>query len=114
MSRRKRRTDFPVNRKTQRPGISLADELDTISNAMEATAVLVELAPLDHSHEATAERHSRLVSALIALTGDRVKLLRRVIVGTLDATMLIARHNTRDETPDAAEDNDVLLQSRKR
>ncbi len=79
--------------------ISLGDELETIAGTLAGVVGLLETS----SHPQSASQ-----AGALALVEARLRLLKRVVRGELDANVLAARHNTRDGVRDG-EDADVLL-----
>lgn len=102
MARRTRGQHFPDVWKIS--AVSLGDELESIITALEAVDVLMELSPGDAS---------RLVGAVVMLTQRRLRMLRRVVIGELDAAVLLDKYNSRAE-PEPHEDGDVLLSPRRK
>lgn len=96
------------------PRVSLADELSTLADTLEGAQLLAEMLATDGlpDDEAVARAPKMLESAL-ALAVGRVRLLRRVVVGSADVALIAGRRNTRDRvTP--GEDPDVILGPRTR
>ena len=83
--------------------VSLAAELAAIRRSLEAVADCLNLETLDQP----VERDRRLV-AVLNLTAERIRLLRRAVVGAVDARELLAPHNESD-APTPGDDPDILL-----
>ncbi len=83
--------------------VSLAAELAALRRSLEAVAECLTLETLDQP----VERDRRL-AAVLNLTAERVRLLRRAVVGAVDARELLAQHNESD-APALGDDPDILL-----
>lgn len=78
--------------------ISLSDELELVADSVEGLGRLLT--------QATAS--SRQAVGLTALIAGRLRLLRSVVSGTADVSLLLDGHNSR-EVVEPWEDPDVLL-----
>lgn len=95
-------------------GISLADELATLAATLEGVQLLAELLATGAlpDDEANA-RAPKTLEAALAISVGRLRLLRRVVVGSADVALIAGRRNTRDRVA-PGEDPDVILGPRTR
>jgi hypothetical protein len=74
--------------------VSLGDELAELVHALESAQLIAELLITEGLPDAeTKSRAPKMLGAVLALAIERVRLLRKVVVGVADAAYLVARHN---------------------
>lgn len=76
------------------PKVSLADELATLADTLEGAQLLAELLATGAlpDDEAVA-RAPMMLWAALALAIERVRLLRKVVIGAANIENVVARHN---------------------
>lgn len=93
-------------------GISLALELSTIGEAIDAARLLAdEMSTEQFGHEEDFRRAPRLIEGVLALAVARVDLLQRAIRGGLDPRQLTTAYNRPWPPSDDPEQQDVVLES---
>lgn len=96
------------------PKVSLADELATLVDTLESAQLLAELlATGGLPDDEAVTRAPKMLEAALALIVGRVRLLRKVVVGSADVALIVGRRNTRDRVA-PGEDPDVILVPRTR
>lgn len=94
--------------------VSLADELAELVHALESAQLIAELLVTEGLPDAESRsRAPRMLEAVLALTIERVRLLRKVVIGSVDVENLEARHNRAGQRQ-RGDDPDVLLHPRRR
>jgi hypothetical protein len=74
--------------------VSLGDELAELVHALESAQLIAELLVTEGLPDAESRsRAPKMLEAVLALAIERVRLLRRVVIGAADAAYLVARHN---------------------
>jgi hypothetical protein len=89
-----------------REGISLAGELGLLRQALAAAAELLEPSIVGEELPPDAGRE---VLAVLSLAEARVELLRRAVVGAVDPSLLLARHNEVTDSLRTDDDPDIIL-----
>ena len=94
--------------------VSLADELATLADTLEGVQLLAELLATGAlPDDEAATKVPEMLEAALALVVGRVRLLRKVVVGSADVALIVGRRNTRDRVA-PGEDLDVILGPRTR
>jgi hypothetical protein len=88
--------------------VSLAGELVVLQHAVEAAALLLDA---DGTGEPDVPAVRGALGTL-AILASRIELLRRVVVGAIDPSVLYAPHNAVIGPARADDDPDVLLRAR--
>lgn len=89
--------------------VSLADELVELAHALESAQLIAELLATEGLPDTESRlRAPKMLEAVLALAIERVRLLRKVVIGSADVTVLVARHNRAAERQ-RGDDPDVHL-----
>ncbi|MBE2254330.1 MAG: hypothetical protein IAE78_32685 [Myxococcus sp.] len=74
--------------------VSLADELAEVVHVLESAQLIAELLVTEGLPDAESKsRAPKMLEAMLALAIERVRLLRKVVIGSVDVENLVARHN---------------------
>lgn len=89
--------------------VSLADELAELVDALEAAQLIAELLATEGLPDTESRlRAPKMLEAVLALAIERVRLLRKVVIGSANIENLVARHNRAVERQ-RGDDPDVHL-----
>jgi hypothetical protein len=89
--------------------VSLGDELAEVVHVLESAQLIAELLVTEGLPDAESRsRAPRMVEAVLALVIERVRLLRKVVVGAVGVEPLVARHNRAGERQ-RGDDPDIHL-----
>lgn len=74
--------------------VSLGDELAEFVHALESAQLIAELLSTEGLPDAESRtRAPKMLEAVLALAIERVRLLRKVVIGSANIENLVARHN---------------------
>lgn len=94
--------------------VSLADELAELVHALESAQLIAELLITEGLPDAESKSGApKMLEALLALVIERVRLLRKVVIGSADVENLVARHNRAGERQRGDDPDVILLAHRK-
>lgn len=89
--------------------VSLADELAELVHVLESAQLIAERLSTEGLPDAdSTSRAPKMLEAVLALTIERVRLLRKVVIGSANIENLVARHNRARERQ-CGDDPDIHL-----
>lgn len=89
--------------------VSLADELAGVVHVLESAQLIAELLVTEGLPDTESRsRAPKILEAVLALAIERVRLLRKVVMGAVGVENLVARHN-RAGNRQRGDDPDVHL-----